>query len=98
MNDIQYFAKIKDSPKPAKSIDCSTGKQSSVPVKGLLQYKPRTFDFQFEFQMYYPRHHRMPQEARAFLLGYARMSSITRTRQRFSYSHLTSDPSPHPII
>ena len=43
MNDIQYFAKIKGSSEPAKPIGWSAGKQSSVPVKGLLQYKPSTF-------------------------------------------------------
>lgn len=78
MNDIQYFAKIKGSPEPAKPIVWSTGKQSSVPVKGLLQYKPSTF----EFQLYYRRHHRMRKEVRAFLLGYARVSGIKRTRKR----------------
>ena len=45
MNDIQYFAKIKGSPEPAKPIVWSTGKQSSLPTKGLLQYKPSTFEF-----------------------------------------------------
>ena len=78
MNDIQYFAKRKGSSEPAKPIDWSAGKQSSVPVKGLLQYKPSTF----EFQLYYRRHHRMRKEARAFLLGYARISRIKRTRKR----------------
>lgn len=78
MNDIQYFAKRKGSSEPAKPIDWSAGKQSSVPVKGLLQYKPSTF----EFQLYYRRHHRMRKEARAFLLGYARVSGIKRTRKR----------------
>ena len=78
MNDIQYFAKRKGSSEPAKPIDWSAGKQSSVPVKGLLQYTPSTF----EFQLYYRRHHRMRKEARAFLLGYARISRIKRTRKR----------------
>ena len=78
MNDIQYFAKIKGSSEPAKPIGWSAGKQSSVPVKGLLQYKPSTF----EFQLYYRRHHRMRKEVRAFLLGYARVSGIKRTRKR----------------
>ena len=78
MNDIQYFAKRKGSSEPAKPIDWSAGKQSSVPVKGLLQYKPITF----EFQLYDRRHHRMQKEVRAFLLGYARLSGIKRTRKR----------------
>lgn len=78
MNGIQYFAKRKGSSEPAKPIGWSAGKQSSVPVKGLLQYKPSTF----EFQLYYRRHLRMRKEARAFLLGYARISRIKRTRKR----------------
>lgn len=78
MNNIQYFAKIKGSPEPAKPIDWSAGKPSSVPVKGLLQYKPITFDF----QLYYRKHPRMQKKVRAFLLGYARVSGIKRTRKR----------------
>lgn len=78
MNDIQYFAKRKGSSEPAKPIGWSAGKTSLVSVKGLLQYKPSTF----EFQLYYRRHHRMRKEARAFLLGYARVSGIKRTRKR----------------
>ena len=35
MNDIQYFAKIKDSPEPAKPISWFAGKPSSVPVKAV---------------------------------------------------------------
>lgn len=89
MNDIQYFAKIKGSPEPAKPIGWSAGKQSSVPVKGLLQYKPSTFKgllqykpSTFEFSLYYRKNHRMLKEVRAFLLGYARVSGIKRTRKR----------------
>lgn len=78
MNDIQYFAKRKGSSEPAKPIDWSAGKQSSVPVKGLLQYKPSTFDF----QLYYRKHPRMRKEVRAFLLGNVRPSTIKRIRKR----------------
>lgn len=79
MNDIQYFAKIKGSPEPAKPIGWSAGKPSSVPVKGLLQYKPSPI---LEFELYYRRHPRSKKETRAFLLGYARPSTIKRTRKR----------------
>lgn len=78
MNDIQYFAKKKDSSEPVKPIGLSAGKPSSVPVKGLLQYKPGTFSF----QLYYRKHPRRQKELRAFLLGYARVSGIKRTRKR----------------
>lgn len=78
MNDIQYFAKRKGSSEPAKPIGWSAGKPSSVPVKGLLQYKPSTF----EISLYYRKHHRMEKEVRAFLLGYVRSSGIKRTRKR----------------
>lgn len=77
MNDIQYFAKIKGSPEPAKPIVWSTGKPSSLPAKGLLQYKPSTF-----FQLYIRRHPRKQKEVRAVLLGYVRPSTIKRTRKR----------------
>lgn len=79
MNDIQYFAKRKGSSEPAKPIGWSAGKQSSVPVKGLLQYKPSPM---FDFELYYRRHPREQKEARAFLFGYARLSGIKRTRKR----------------
>ena len=49
MNDIQYFAKRKGGSEPAKLIDWYTGKTSSVPAKGLLQYNPSTFDFELDF-------------------------------------------------
>lgn len=78
MNDIQYFAKRKGSSEPAKPIDWSAGKQSSVPVKGLLQYKPSTF----YFQLYYRKHPRMRKEVRAFFLGNVRPSTIKRIRKR----------------
>lgn len=78
MNDIQYFAKKKGSSEPANPIGWSAGKPSSLPVKGLLQYKPSTF----ELQVYYRKHHRMRKETKAFLLGYARVSGIKRTRKR----------------
>ena len=78
MNDIQYFAKKKGSSEPAKLIGLSAGKPSSVPVKGLLQYKPSIF----EFQLYYRRHPRIQKEARAVLLGKGRPSTIKRTRKR----------------
>lgn len=78
MNDIQYFAKKKGSSEPARPIGWSTGKPSSVLAKGLLQYKPSIF----EFQLYYRKHPRRQKEARAFLLGYARVSGIKRTRRR----------------
>lgn len=78
MNDIQYFAKIKGSPEPAKPIGWATGKPSSLPAKGLLQYKPSTF----EFSLYYRKNHRMLKEKLVLLLGYARVSGIKRTRKR----------------
>lgn len=82
MNDIQYFAKIKGSSEPAKPIGWSAGKQSSVPVKGLLQYKPSNYYPMVEVELYYRRHPRRRKEVRAFLLGYARISGIKRTRKR----------------
>ena len=82
MNDIQYFAKKKGSSEPAKPIGWSAGKPSSVPVKGLLHYKPSNYYPMVEFELYYRRHPRRRKEVRAFLLGYARISRIKRTRKR----------------
>ncbi len=78
MNDIQYFAKRKGGSEPAKLIDWSTGKPSSVPAKGLLQYKPSTFDFELDFL----KTPRSKKDFKAFLLGYSRVSGIKRTRKR----------------
>lgn len=77
MNNIQYFAKMIGSAEPAKPIRWSAGKPSSVPVKGLLQYKPSTFTL----EVYYRSHPRRQKEVRAFLLGYSRVSGIKRTRK-----------------
>ena len=82
MNDIQYFAKKKGSPEPVKPIGWSTGKPLSVPVKGLLHYKSSNYYPMIEFDLYYRRHPGRRKEARAFLLGYARVSGIKRTRKR----------------
>ena len=78
MNDIQYFAKKKGSSEPAKPISLSAGKASSVPVKGLLQYKPVTFDIQLN-SLGSPKSQK---DFKAFLLGYARVSGIKRIRKR----------------
>lgn len=82
MNDIQYFAKEKGSSESAKLIGWSADKPSSVPVKGLLHYKPSNYYPMVEFDLYYRRHPGRRKEARAFLLGYARVSGIKRTRRR----------------
>lgn len=82
MNDIQYFAKRKGSSEPAKPIGWSAGKQSSVPVKGLLHYKPSNYYPMVEFELYYRRHPRRRKEVRAFLLGNVRPSTIKRIRKR----------------
>lgn len=78
MNDIQYFTKKKGSSEPAKPIGWSAGKASSVPVKGLFQYKPAAFGFQLDFS----RTPRSKKDLKAFILGYARVSGIKRTRKR----------------
>lgn len=82
MNDIQYFAKEKGSSESAKLIGWSAGKPSSVPVKGLLHYKPSNYYSMVEFDLCYRRHPRRRKEVRAFLLGCARVSTIKRTRKR----------------
>ena len=76
MNDkIQYFTKNKNGWEPIKFED-----GSSIPPKGLLQYKPSTFEI--ETQIEARRNKNAFKDLRAIILGYARPSGIKRTRKR----------------
>ena len=76
MNDkIQYFTKNKNGWEPIKFED-----GSSIPPKGLLQYKPSTFEI--ETQIEARRNKKAFKDLRAIILGYARPSGIKRTRKR----------------
>ena len=76
MNDkIQYFTKNKNGWEPVKFED-----GSSIPPKGLLQYKPSPFEI--ETQIEARRNKKVFKDLRAIILGYARPSGIKRTRKR----------------
>ena len=76
MNDkIQYFTKNKNGWEPVKFED-----GSSIPPKGLLQYKPSHFEIKTQIEV--RRNKKLFKDLRAIILGYARPNGIKRTRKR----------------
>lgn len=76
-NDIQYFVKKKDSSEPPEPILTDWAVSPATHVKGLPQCIPSTYECSLEIQR--------SKEFKgliAMLLGYARPSSIKRTRKR----------------
>lgn len=76
-NDIQYFAKKKDSSEPPEPILTDWAVSPVTHVKGLLQCIPSTYECSLEIQR-----SKEFKDLIAMLLGYARPSSIKRTRKR----------------
>lgn len=74
-NKIQYFTKSKNGWDPIKFED-----EPSTPPKGLLQYKPSTFEIKTQIEA--RRNKKAFKDLRAIILGYARPSGIKRTRKR----------------
>lgn len=79
MNDIQYFAKIKDSLGPAKPIASEPICLFTYYDKGMLQYRDNRY---IELELYYRKNPKALKDARALLFGRARPSTIKRTRKR----------------
>ena len=76
-NDIQYFAKKKDSSEPPEPILTDWAVSPATHVKGLLQCIPSTYECSLEIQR-----SKDFKGLIAMLLCYARPSSIKRTRKR----------------